>query len=437
MSEEAQIRVETSEDTPVVRTVTVEVPEPQVRKAFEQTYDNIAKGAQVKGFRRGKVPRKVLERVYGPQAAEEIERMLVSQTLQDAMEMAEIEPVSEPDIDAAPPVAGNPFQYSARVEVKPVINLPKLKGLKATKSNADIDESKIDERIETMRENFAPLVELEEGVGAEQGDTVHVDFEGRVDGELFDGGAGEDMAVEIGGGRLIPGFEDQLVGVVVGEERDLNVTFPEDYGEAKLAGKPAVFAIKAVSIKRKTLPEIDDEFAKDVGEESLEGLKTKIRDELTKQAEGQAKAELNRTLMDSLIGATEFDVPPGLIHRQLHQQIESMKQQFKGQVPDDVLQAELSRMHDSGRDAAERRVRESLLLDAVVRSEGIEVEESEYETKLAELAEAQGADIEMMRTLAEQQGWRGQVEAEILDGKALDFLTAGASVEVATDEEAG
>ncbi|MEE3332411.1 MAG: trigger factor [Myxococcota bacterium] len=431
MSEEAQIRVDTTEDTPVVRTVSVEVPEPQVRKAIDRTYKNLAKGAQVKGFRRGKVPRKVLERVYGAQADEEIERMLVSETLADAIEMAEIEPVTEPDIDATPPVAGSPFQYSARVEVKPVIDLPKLKGLKATKPSTDIDDSKIDARIETMRENFAPLVELEEGVGAEQGDTVHVDFEGRVDGELFDGGAGEDMAVEIGGGRLIPGFEDQLVGVVTGEDRDLNVTFPEDYGEASLAGKDAVFAIKAVAIKRKTLPEIDDEFAKDVGEDSLEALKEKIRGELSQQAESQAQNQLRQTLMDSLIEATDFEVPPGLVHRQLHQQMQSMKQQFQGQVPEEVLQQELSRMHDSGRDAAERRVREALLLDAVVRSEGIEVDESEIEAKLDELAEAQGSDPAVMRTLAEQQGWRGQIEAEILDGKALDFLTAGASVEAA------
>jgi len=431
MSEEAQIRVDTTEDTPVVRTVSVEVPEPQVRKAIDRTYKNLAKGAQVKGFRRGKVPRKVLERVYGAQADEEIERILVSETLADAIEMAEIEPVTEPDIDATPPVAGSPFQYSARVEVKPVIELPKLTGLKATKPSTDIDDSKIDARIETMRENFAPLVELEEGVGAEQGDTVHVDFEGRVDGELFDGGAGEDMAVEIGGGRLIPGFEDQLVGVVTGEDRDLNVTFPEDYGEASLAGKDAVFAIKAVAIKRKTLPEIDDEFAKDVGEDSLEALKEKIRGELTQQAESQARNQLRQTLMDSLIEATEFEVPPGLVHRQLHQQMQAMKQQFQGQVPDEILQQELSRMHDSGRDAAERRVREALLLDAVVRSEGIEVDESEIEAKLDELAEAQGSDPAVMRTLAEQQGWRGQIEAEILDGKALDFLTAGASVEAA------
>jgi trigger factor len=434
MSEQAQIRVETTEDSPVVRTVTVEVPEPQVRKAFEKTYENIARGAQVKGFRKGKVPRKVLERVYGPQAAEEIERMLVSETLADAMEMAEVEPVSEPDIDATPPVAGSSFQYSARVEVKPAIDLPKLKGLKATQPNVDIDESKIDERIETMRENSAPLVELDEGVGAEHGDTVHVDFEGRVEGELFDGGAGEDMAVEIGGGRLIPGFEDQLVGVVIGEERDLNVEFPADYGEASLAGKPAVFAIKAVSIKRKTLPEIDDEFAKDVGEDSLDALKAKIRGELTTQAESQAKQEIERTVMDSLIEATDFVVPPGMIHRQLHQQIDSMKKQFQGQVPDEILQAELSRMHESGREAAERRVREALLLDAVVRSEGIEVDDSEYEAKLDELAEAQGADPAVMRQLAEQQGWKVQIEAEILDGKALAFLTAGASVEGATGD---
>ena len=428
MSDAAQIRVETTEDSAVVRTVSVEVPEPQVRRAFDRTYENLRRGARVKGFRPGKVPRKVLEKYYGPQAAEEIERILVSETLGDALEIAQVEPVTDPDIDAPPPQPGAVYRYSARVEVKPQIALPALSDVRGERAKVEVTDEQVAERIESMRQGFAPLVEVEAGVGAETGDTVNIDFEGRVDGELFDGGKGDDLAIELGSGRLVPGFEDQIVGAGAGDEREVRITFPDEYGEASLAGKDAVFHVKVRTVRRKKLPELDDEFAKDVGEDSLEALRAKVRDDLVKQAESQSQHALQRSLVESLVAQCEFEVPAGLVHQQLHAQMDSMRRQFQGQVPDHVLQAELARIHDSGREAAEKRVREALVLDALVRQEKIEVEEAEIDARLDELAEAQGADPQRMRQVAEQQGWRRQIAAELLDRKALAFLEAGASV---------
>ena len=430
---EPEIRVDTTEDSSVMRTVSVEVPEARVRQAFEKTYQNLSRGAQVKGFRRGKVPRKVLERVYGAAAAEEIERALVSETLADALELADLEPVTEPDIDAQPPVADGPFRYSARVEVKPAIELPQLDGLPAKKPKVEVDDAEVDERIEEIRREAAPLVELPEGEAASDGNTVNVDFEGRVEGELFEGGSAEDVPIELGSGRMIPGFEEQLVGVVAGEERELKVTFAEDYGNESLQGRDATFAVKVRSVRRIDLPALDDEFAIDVGEDSLDALRNRVREELKRRSEQQAKSVLHRSLMDSLIERCEFEVPPGLVERQLHSQMHSMQQQFEGRIANDVLQSELARLHETGRGGAERRVREALLMDAIVRSESLEVDEAAIDARLDELAKAQGTDSDTIRRLAEAQGWRQSIEAELLDAMALDFLAAGASVEEATD----
>ena len=428
-----EIQVETREDSAVVRTVNVEVSGDRVQAAFDRTYKRLGRGAQVKGFRKGKVPRKVLERVYGPAAAEEIERTLVSETLADALELAEVQPVVEPDIDASPPVAGESFRYAARVEVRPEIALPELKGLPASRPAVSVTDEQVEERIDSMRRSAAPLVEVPEGQASAEGDTVHVDFEGRIDGELFDGGAAEDVPIELGSGRMIPGFEEQLTGVVSGQELDLNVQFPEDYGNESLQGRDAVFATRVRAVKQLQLPELDDEFAKDIGEDSLEELQAKVRESLVAQAEQESKRELHRTLMDSLVERSEFVVPPGLVERQLHAQMRSMQQQFEGRIPQEALQQQLARLQENGREGAERQVRERLLLEAVVRDQELVVEPEAIDARLEEMASAQGTDTAIIRQLAEAQGWMESIEAELLQEAALDFLGAGASVEE-TDE---
>ncbi|MEE2665898.1 MAG: trigger factor [Myxococcota bacterium] len=430
---ESQLRVDTVEDSSVIRTVSVEVPEARVSQLFERTYEKLARSAQVKGFRRGKAPRKVLERVYGAAAAEEVERALISETLSDALELAAVQPVTEPDIDVQPAVADGPFRYSARVEVKPAIELPDLEGLPGKQPKVEIEESAVDEQLEQLRRDSAPLVEVPEGEVAGDGDTVEVDFEGRIDGTPFDGGSAASLPIELGSDRMIPGFEEQLIGVVGGEERELTVTFPDDYGAEALRGKDATFAVTVGAVKRLELASLDDEFAKDVGEDSLEALRSKLRGQLEERAEQQAKSMLQRSLMEALIERSDFEVPPGLVERQLHAQIKSMRQQFEGRVANDVLQSELARIHETGREGAERRVRESLLLDAIVHEHGLSVDEKAVDARLDELAVAQGTDSATMRKFAEEQGWRQSIEAELLDAAALDFLGSRASVEETTD----
>ena len=395
--DKADIQVETEETSGVSRAVSVTVPAKQVDAAFKKTFKQLGRNARVKGFRPGKVPASVIERVYGAAAAEEIEHQLVQQTLGDALELAGVDPISEPDIDATAPVKGEAFAYVARVEVRPVIDLPELDGLPAQKPAIEVPEDEVQVQLETMREHFAPLMELPEDSEAEMGHTLNIDFEGSIDGVAFEGGAGKGMDLELGKGQLIPGFEEQLVGAKAGDDRTVRVTFPDDYGEASLQGKAADFAVHVNNIRHKELPELDDEFAKDRDAESLEDLRSKIRGELEKSREGEARQALNRSLMDALVERTEFELPPGLVERQIESQMEQLKRQFAGQVPEEILRQEIGRMREDGREQAEQRVREMLLIDAIARANDIEATADEVAVRIDELAAQQGVEPEMFR----------------------------------------
>lgn len=424
------INVECSETSAVVRSLSIEVPAGRVKKAFDKAYNDLKKSARVKGFRPGKTPRSVLERMYGSSLPDEIERQLVSETLPDAIEQAEVEPVAEPSIEAQRPEPDAPFRYTARVEVKPVIELPDLKGLAAQKPKVEVSDAEIEAELERMRERNVNLVEEPEETEAAEGHTVTVDFVGKVAGEPFAGGTGQGMDVELGKGMMVPGFEDQLVGVKAGDDCTVEVTFPEDYGNEDLSGKDAVFECHVVAVRRRELPEIDDEFAKDVGEfETLDELKEKVRGDFAKSREQAAQTKLQETLLDALLERCDFEAPPGVVERQLQSQIQSMHQRFEGQVPEDVLHAQLRRMQEDGRPAAEKRVREALVIEAIAEAQSIEVSSDDIDARLAEMAEAQGMEVEQLRGMAEAQGWLDGIEMELRDKKVYAVLAADAEIE--------
>ncbi len=431
-----EIRVETDEASGVVRSIAVTVSQPRVRRAFEQTYRQLARTASVRGFRKGKVPRSVLEQLYGASIPEEIERVLVQETLQEAVEKSGFIPVVQPEVEAGQPDPNADFQYTLRIEVKPEVELPDLKGLPAKAPKVEVKPEEVDEELERMRQDNAPLIEEDEDVQAGNGHTITFDYEGRVDGELFEGGKAESVELELGSGRMIPGFEEGLIGARSGEDVTLKVQFPEEYGAKHLAGKDAEFSCTVHAIRSPKVPNLDDEFAKDVGDfETLDQLREKIEGDITARGEQTAETAVRRSVMDSLLERTDFEVPPGIVERQLENQIRSMQQQFQGQLPPDLLQQQLARMREDGRDAAERQVRESLVLEAIVKSQGFEVTADEVDARYAEMAEGQGMELAQLKQMAAQQGWGEAVEAELLDKKALDFLASEATVEEVIEEE--
>lgn len=434
----SDIRIETNEISPVVRELAVEVESKRVDRAFGRVLQEIRKTAKVKGFRPGKVPVNVVKQMYGESLGEEIERQLVRETLADAVELADLEPVVEPQIEAEPPVEGKVFRYKARIEVKPVIELPDLATVSGARPRVSVGEEELLTELETLRERNVNWVEEAEDVVAENGHQVTIDFVGTIDGVAFEGGTAEGVDLELGSGRMIPGFEEQLTGAKSGERRDLQVPFPEDYGNQELSGKDAVFAATVTAIRRKELPELDDDFAKDLGDfETVDDVKVKIREGLQSQRQTASDRALHKSLLDDLVTRTSFEVPPTLVERQLESQLQQFEQQLRGRVPEPDLRARLAQMREEGWDDARRRVQEALLLEAVAKSAGLEASDEEIDARLDEMATGQGVDPKMMHDMANSQGWRPAVGAEIVDRKALEHLIqTGRISEVEASEEA-
>ena len=436
-SPDAQIRVETTEESPVLAVLSVTVAAARVEKAFDRSYRDLQKQANVKGFRPGKVPRSVLERLYGSSIPDEIQRMLVAETLGDAIELANLTPVTEPGIDAVRPAPGEAFAYQARLELKPEIELPDTNGLAAKRPSLEVGADEVLTQLESLRERSAPIVEEPEGVAAEEGHTLTIDFVGRVDDEVFEGGTAKGHEIELGSGRLVPGFEAQLLGAAAGEDRQLEIDFPEDYGNADLAGKHAVFDVHVDAVKKRQLSELDDEFAKDLGDEfeTLEQLRERIQSDLVSRRQQAADQMLRRTVMDSLIERTDFEVPPGLVERQLQHQIESFRREYESQIPAEVMQSQLTRMVEEGRDAAVRRVREAFLLAALAEAESLEATDADVDQRLDEMAEGRGMPPAELRKVAHDQGWHEAIRSELVDQKALDLLVERAAVEEIAEED--
>ena len=431
--QDAAISVTSSEESPVLHKLEVSVESRRVGRAYDRAYRDLSKQVSIRGFRKGKVPRSVLERMYGASLSEQIEHTLVSETLQDAVEQVGISPVTEPSIDAAQPVDGEDFHYTVLVEVKPKVTLPELAGLPAKQPKVEVGADEVLIELENLRERQTPEVEVEPGTAAVDGSIAMVDFVGRVDGEIFEGGTGQDVRIQIGAGQFIPGFEEQLIGATAGDDREVTVTFPEDYGAEHLAGKEAVFAVHVETLKSRVAPELDDDFAKDLEFDSLENLRDRIRADLTEQRERAAKTQLHSTLMDSLIERTDFTVPLGLVDRELERQLHSAKHRLEGQVPEEAIESQMLRWKEEWRGRAEREVREALLLEAVASSENLEVADEDVAARIEEMATQQGVDAAALRRAYGEDGLERALRVQMGDEKALEFLAAQAKVEETTD----
>ncbi len=431
---DSTLRVTTREQGPVVRQLEVEVDARHVRRAFDRAYRELAQQARVRGFRPGKAPRSILEKLYGASLAEQIEQTLVSETLPDAVEQAGLELITEPQIEAGTLSADGDFRYTARVEVKPEIALPETRGLPARRLPVQVTDEDLERELESLRQRSAPLIEEPEGTGVAEGHSVQIDFVGRIDGKAFEGGSGRGVDLEIGSGRFIPGFEDQLLGAVAGEDREVRVRFPDDYGSREVAGKDAVFAAHVVEIKRRRVPDLDDEFAKDLGEfETLDALRDRMRSDLTSAHLAEAQNALRRSLMDVLIERTAFEVPPGLVANELERQLAAARRRLQGSVPEPALQAQLERWKEDWRARAEREVREGLLLEAVAAAEAISVADEEVEKRVEEVARGQDTDAGSLRRAIGGDNLRRALRGQLMDERALDFLVREAKVEETTD----
>jgi trigger factor len=424
-----EVRVEKNIISPVVSELSIEVSADRVDAAYARVLQELRKGARVKGFRPGKVPTHVIKQIYGPQLGEEVERVLVNQTLPEAVEQAEIQPVVEPQIEAEPPTAGQAFKYVARIEMKPAIELPDLASLSGSRPAVQVAADEVQSELERLRERQASWIEEPEATVAAVGHQLTIDFKGTLDGVAFEGGSAEGVELELGSGRMIPGFEDQLIGARSGESRDLQVSFPAEYGNAALAGQAAVFATRVTAIKRRELPALDDDFAKDLGDfESLDDVKRKLQESLEAQRRAASDRALEKSLLDDLVTRTSFEVPPTLVARQLESQIQQVEQQLRGRLPESDLRMRVAQLREEGWDEAKRRVQEALLLESVASRATLVASEEEIHARLDEMAASQGFDAKLMHDLAKAQGWHAAIAAEIVDRKALAHLIEHARI---------
>ncbi|SEA51890.1 trigger factor [Thalassobacillus cyri] len=395
--------------------LTVEVPAEEFDRALDQAFKKVVKQVQVPGFRKGKMPRKLFEQRFGVESLyQDALDIVLPEAYMNAVQETEIEPVDRPEVDVQEIEQGKGVTFTAEVTVKPEVELGEYKGLEVEEMDTEVTDEDVENELKTLQEKQAELVVKEEGE-VEEGDTVVMDFEGFVDGEAFEGGQADNYSLEIGSGSFIPGFEEQLQGKKAGEEVEVEVTFPEEYHAEELAGKEATFKVKIHEVKAKELPELDDEFAKDVDEEveSLDELKKKTRERL----EEQKKTDAENTKRDSLVQqASEnasVEIPDSMVDTELDRMIQEFEQrlQMQGMTKDMYFQftgSDEEGLREQMKEDAEKRVKTNLTLEAIANAEDVEVSDEDvnaelenmaamYQTDVANLTQMLGGNTDMIK----------------------------------------
>ncbi len=419
----------------------VEVAAPDVDTALGKAYRKVVKKVNLPGFRKGKVPRRILESRFGPEVLhEEALEELVPPAYEEALEEADIDPINQPEFELVQVEEGQPLLFNAIVEVIPEAELGQYKGLDAEQDEVEVDDLQVDNHIYMLREQNARLVPREDRA-AQEGDMLLIDFTGYIDGEIFEGGEAEDYSLELGSQSFIPGFEEQLIGVNLNEETEVKVSFPEDYRNEELAGKEATFSVTIKQIKEKQLPELDDEFVKEVSEfETLDEMKADIKEKLLKNAEEQSKTKLEESLIEKVTEASSVDLPEVLVERQIDRMIGDMENYMRqqGLGLDQFLELTGKNKEDlreENRPEAEKRTKANLVLDAIVKEEGITVDDSEVEEKIASIAESYNDKPERIKDILDKQGRLPVIKEEMRIRKAVDLIVDQANIQVVKKEE--
>jgi trigger factor len=408
--------------------LTVEVDKEEFDKALDQAFKKVVKRVNIPGFRKGKVPRKIFEARFGVEALyQDALDIILPQAYQKAVEETGIEPVAQPEVDIEQLEKGKNLIFKATVTVKPEVKLGEYKGLEIPAKDFSVTDEQVEEELERVRERQAELIVVEEGT-LEEGDTAVIDFEGFIDGEPFDGGKAENYNLEIGSKTFIPGFEDQLMGMAKEEEKEITVTFPEDYHVEDLKGKEATFKVKVKEIKRKKLPELDDEFAKDVSEfETLEEFKADLRKKLEERAKQEEENYKRDTVVEKAAENAEINIPQAMIDHEVEHMVQDFKQRLRFQGIDldtyfKITGSSMDQLKEQFKEDAEKRVRISLTIEAISKAENIEVTEEDQDKELEKMAELYSRDKDELKKLFESQGTLERMKEDIRIRKTIDLL---------------
>ncbi|MGH0005157.1 trigger factor [Enterococcus gallinarum] len=406
------------------------IEQAEIQKGLTTAFNKVKGNLNVPGFRKGKVSRQVFNRMYGEEALyEDALNAVLPEAYEAAVKEAGIDPVSQPKIDVDSMEKGQDWVIKAEVTVKPEVKLGDYKELTVEKQDREVTEEDVDARIKREQEAQAELV-IKEDEAAENGDTVVIDFEGFLGEETFEGGKGENYSLELGSNSFIPGFEDQLVGVKAGESKEVNVTFPEDYQAEDLAGKDAVFKVTVHEVKAKELPELDDEFAKDLDDsvETLAELKEKYRKELTETKEKAAEdAKDEAAIRQAVENAEIVELPHSMVHDEVHRSMDEFlnNMQRQGISPEMYYQLTGSTeadLHQQFEGEAETRVKTNLVIEAIAKAEGLEATEEDIEKEIQELSEAYNMPVDQIKRVLTED----MLKHDITMKKAVEIVTGTA-----------
>ena len=410
-------------------TLTIAVEQDKLEKASEGAAKRISGRVSIPGFRKGKAPRRIVENFVGKDAIlQEAFEGIAQDAFEEALTQQNMEPVTRPEIDIVTLEEGKDVVFTATFTQRPEVKLGTYKGLVVEKKDVTITDEDIDRQIEGMREHQGTLIDAPADAAVQKNDFVTLDFEGFVDGVPFDGGKSEDYPLQIGSGSFIPGFEDQLIGAKIGEEREVNVTFPEEYHAENLKGKPAVFKCVVRSIKSRELPALDDAFAKKASKfETLAELREDVRRNLTANAERQAEAERRTKAIDMAADGTQMEIPPVMIDNRITAMIQEMAMRLEqqGMSLEQYLQyagLDMARIREEYREAAEKNVRTDLMLEEVAKVEGIKVEARDLDQEVYAMAISYGATPKQVQKIIKEQGRVSDLAATVLRKKTAQFI---------------
>lgn len=410
-------------------TLKITAPAAEVNAGYKKAVQKIADQANIPGFRKGKAPRAIIEMHYGKEAVkQEAFEIVANKAYSEALDQEKLIPVSDPKVEESTFEEGKDMELTIKVTLKPEPELGEYKGLHVEKKEVEVTDEQVDAQIKDMMGRDAKMVVAEEGAVIEKGDFAIIDFAGTVDGEPFSGGEGKGYPLEVGSNSFIPGFEDQLVGLSKGDSTDVEVTFPEDYFVKDLAGKEAIFKVNIQDVKRKELPELNDEYvASKTDFKTVEELHANYKERMQKAAEANAKAEYEHELIDLAVANAKFSVPEIMIEDKISQMVEEMKMSLESRKMslDMYMQytgLDMAKIRENQRPVAEENVKTDLVLDAIAKAEDIQVDMADVDAEIAAISAQHGASPEEVKKIIKGNGTMGLLLANILRRKAAHVV---------------
>ncbi|UCG11115.1 MAG: trigger factor [Deltaproteobacteria bacterium] len=408
----------------------VELSETKVKQQLKKAYRELNRNVKVRGFRPGKVPLAILKRQYGDQVNNDVGLDLINETLVEALEKTEVEAISQSDLDRGPLREGEPFRYSFLVEVKPELVVTDYLKIPARRAKLQVTEEEVDAEMERRRHSNAYLQSLEEERPLQGGDHAVLDMKAFTDGKPVPDGETKGFVLELGSNHFNPEFEAKLIGASKGDRKEIEVTFPEDYGNKKLAGRNTTFQVEVKDVKEMVLPELDDDFAKDLGEfENLAELRNAVRAEIEADKKNHIDREVGEQLLDELLNRNTFAVPKAMVERELQRMVDAIRSRLSMQnITLEQTGTDENALKERNRESAERKVRISILLEKIADQEGVDISDEELDERFRKTAAESNQPYEKIREFYQRNNLVEPLRQQLMEEKVIAFLTDQAEI---------